>query len=161
MIFHFFLNGWRRIGVVLCSLWILALLGFLYYECELGQPILLTDEMVTPVIMKVPNLLRLEQSMPSTEKEKILASKMAAAAEHNEQRSRELGRKLEPWEMEWVLKNEPEIVEKLVYNRTTSINYTTLAFLMLAVPIFSWLTIEIFVKIFAWVMLGFKSRRHT
>jgi hypothetical protein len=129
------LNGWRRLGVLLTTVWVVGVLtvaaveiarfqrGVFVYQGIPKGTVVRGDKATLPDGMVV----QLDARDPAT------------------------GRVLNPWEIDWA--NEPAIAKQ------TSVRWLKLSVLAVVVPIAVWLLIELLAVAGTWVLRGFKSRR--
>jgi hypothetical protein len=124
------LNGWRRLGAVLVGAWLLGAATLLWGSPEL-------------VLQQLPQLgVQQMGSYPTPAPE--LKEELEA------EKSRQLGRKLMPWEMEW---NPVRYVSIPI---GTILPVKTAWAILLGVPIFGWILGEAFASIGQWVAAGFR-----
>lgn len=123
------LNGWRRLGIVLIGIWIV---------------------MASYVLRNAPD--RILHHFPELGVQKIGAFRVPAPELKEKleaDKVRKLGRELMPWEEEW---NPVRLVAVPI---GTELPQTTRFILLLAIPAATWLLAEALAWIARWVRAGF------
>jgi len=126
------LGGWRRLGVVVWALWLLAGAALATYEwTSKSSGIFVYRYLLAGTTLDV---MRNEATMPDGSKVPLKQSLTL----------------LKPWEVDW--DKEPEVARALVPNWK---RFLKLAF---ALPAFVWLVIELGAVAFIWVARGFRAK---
>jgi hypothetical protein len=133
------LNGWRRFGVLLSSVWLIGVIAWAVLEVAKPQftgtfAYMTMDEMKGMVMNG--NKVTLANG-------KIIRLKTA--------RDPNTGTSLKPWEIDW--ESEPDIPKE------TNIRWLKLVTVALVLPALTWALIELLTVGFSWVWRGFKSNK--
>ena len=136
------LNGWRRLGIVLATLWFIAVISIVLIEYSSKSHGFFVFQ-VFPIGMTFDG-----------NKIKLPDGKIIVISEEDEFKLRyepeKTGKPILPWEIDWPkLTSVPKITE---------IRWFRLALSLLA-PLVSWLFIEVTVHTAAWVRRGFASKQ--
>jgi hypothetical protein len=133
---HKYLNGWRRLGIVLASVWLIGIVLIASFGSETTAFELLSNEVAVTRMYPVP---------ASELKAKLEAGKV-----------KKLGRELKPWEMEW---NPTMLVPAELKVKERQFSKSRAIFVTFVCPAILWLLLEIGVGIGRWVMAGFQASR--
>lgn len=131
---HRFLNGWRRLGIVLTSVWLIGIVLIASFGRDTAGFELLSNEVVVTRMYSVP------------------APELKAALEA--EKVKKLGRKLNPWEMEW---NPTKLVPSELKVKERQFSTSKAIFVTFVWPAVLWLLLEIGVGIGKWIMAGFRA----
>lgn len=129
------LNGWRRLGILLTTVWVVGVLTVAAVEITGFQ----RGVFVYQGIPKGTVVEGDQATLPDGRVVQLNARDPAT------------GRVLKPWEIDWA--NEPAILKH------TSVRWLKLGVAAIVVPIAVWLLIETLAIAGAWVLRGFRSRQ--
>jgi len=126
------LRGWRRLGVVVWALWLLAAVALASYEwTSKDSGIFVYRYLLAGTTLDV---VRNEATMPDGSKVPIKQSLTL----------------LKPWEVDW--DKEPDVARALVPNWKRFLK------LVFVLPAFVWLVTELGAAAFIWVAKGFRAK---
>lgn len=129
---NFALNGWRRIGIVLVTGWLIVLLFLVIYGEDTSAYGLISIEVEETRSFPIP------------------APELKAALEAK--KVQKLGRELKPWEMEWNPTREGH-----VQLRVSQLSASKLFYAAVLWPMLVWLLAECGTFVVRWVMAGFRQ----
>jgi hypothetical protein len=132
---HKYLNGWRRLGIVLASVWLIEIVLIASFCSVMEAFELLSNEV---------DVTRMYPVSPPELKATLEAEK-----------AKKLGRELKPWEMEW---NPTKLVPAELKVKVRQFSTSKAIFVILICPAVLWLLLEISVGIGRWVIAGFHAR---
>jgi hypothetical protein len=131
------LNGWRRIGVVLATIWCLTVATVAVYE--LISPEMQSRRGYFVFVSLAPGVYYDDGNVSFADGRKAKIDNRDPAT----------GRVLEPWEIDWAKYSQ--------IPKTLTIRWIRLLSLFLAAPMLTWLAVECAVWVRGWVKRGFKS----
>ena len=136
------LNGWRRLGIVIASLWIIAVIAVAAFECTSGSRGIFVYQQIPEGTIVAGNKV-----ITLTEEDEF---KVRAQAEQS-MKEREQGHIVPPWELDWTgLEAVPKIIQ---------IRWLRLAAVTLLVPLIAWLLTEALMLTVSWVRRGFMGTK--
>jgi len=146
---HLLLNGWRRLGVVIASLWICAVLALAVFEYASNS----RGIFVYPTIPEGTLIEGNKVTFPNGQVISLAEEDEFKLRRHAEQsmKLREQGSAVPPWELDW---SNLEAVPKINQVRWLRASAAVLG------PFIAWLFFEALVIIVAWVRRGFIGARH-
>jgi len=130
------LNGWRRMGIVLLSIWLIGIASITIYEFVTHTPLFFSSQNIPKGTTMTGNNVTLPNGKVVTIKvpQDLLTGELA-----------------KPWEINWSL--YPEIP------KITIINWKQLGLSGIVIPLTLWIIIEFLVIAIAWIARGFKEIR--
>jgi hypothetical protein len=131
---HRYLNGWRRLGIVLASVWLIGIVLIASFGSFTAAFELLSNEVDLTRMYPVP------------------APKLKATLEA--EKVKKLGRELKPWEMEW---NPTKLVPAALKTKVRQFSTSKAIFVIFVCPAVLWILLEISVGIGRRVIAGFRA----
>ena len=133
------LNGWRRIGIVLATIWCLTVAAVAVYEFI--SPEMQSRRGYFVFVSLAPGIYYDDGNVSFADGRKAKIDNRDPAT----------GRVLEPWEIDWAqLTSVPKVAE---------IRWLRLGLFALLAPLIAWLLVEVPVLTVAWVRRGFAGKQ--
>lgn len=129
-----YLNGWRRLGIVLAAVWLVAIALIASFGRDSAAYEFMSYEVSVTQMYPVP------------------APELKAALEA--EKVKKLGRELKPWEMEW---NPTKLVPAELKVKERQFSASKAFFIAFILPAAFWLLLELGVGIGRWVLAGFRA----
>jgi len=142
------LNGWRRLGIVVATLWLLGVFGFVLSEYS-------SDANGYFVYRTIPVGTVVEGNRVTLPDGKVVTITEEQQFELRYKLEKDLERlkkdqPLRPWEIDW---SKLAIIPKV-----TEFRWLRLSIFALAAPLLLWLFVELVVLLTAWIKRGFKGQ---
>ena len=144
------LNGWRRLGLVIVSLWIIAASAMAIVEYTFNSGSVFVYLTIPDGTVVAGNRVTFPNGKVITLTE-IDEFKLRLQAEQG-RKLLELGRAVSPWELDW---SNLEEVPKV-----NQVRWLRFAMVTVLAPLACWLVIEAFVLAVSWVRRGFNGTKH-
>jgi hypothetical protein len=142
------LNGWRRFGIVIATLWFIAVIAtaFVEYSSKADGFFVLQNIPVGTVVAGNKITLPDGKVVAITEEEEF---QLRFKLEH-ELDNLKTGQPLRPWEFDWSkLTSVPKVTE---------IRWLRFSLFALVSPLLAWLFVEVTVLTVAWVRRGYAGK---